>query len=399
VAPTIHYLFPDHAFGYSCSTCDGRCCGADAVVLHIDLDRKILDRHPELLPFARPGVTEKLRVLEMPKPRCYFNRADHRCEIQVNEGYRAKPAMCRIFPVSLLWRMPDRDEIFAGLEMRHCPIFLTHDRVPDTALDHAGLHAQIGEAIETGEFVPYNAPAHMARYPRWFLAQESRWVARYAEDRSRPFGDLLARQLASALSDAPVEHDPSAAVLADARPRLAAHLAPVAALFGIEHAPELDAATNQNLVALSPMLRMNWFMDGADEDYQARAIRIPFVFATLAMFAAVQSAATTAVGVRPPDRTLQAIDGLHNALGAVAMLTTYLDGAAIPGPGHEHVTWPDYLAPHVRGLVNVGPDGKSTLLRSLRERIEELELPPGDRLLPVRLLAKHRGTVRFVEVG
>lgn len=382
MAPTIHFLFPDGALGHDCARCDQRCC-AGGVLLHLDRDRHVLDRAPDLRVFTRPGPGPRLRVLEMPRPRCYFVRDDGRCELHHQGGHAAKPAMCRLFPVNLAWRLPAHDAIVVGLFVSICPLEVVAGDATG-GLRHDALLGEVRAALDGGELTPTRAAPHLDRFPRDFLTLEQRLLAGFARDRQRPLREVLATQLAITTHPRPLDHVPGEDEVAAARGAIRDHVAEVAALLGIADPPEPDPDTAAGLMAMAGLLRMSWLLEPSDLDHDEHMVRLPFALATLGLLAACQVRARTTIAPGAPGLGLQAIHALSRSLGPLAMITTYLDDAVVAtGP----------LPPAVRPLVS--PPGRP---QALADRLAAAVRSHDDRMQALRALAEARAAVRFVGV-
>lgn len=397
-SPSIHFLFPDGALGYDCASCDQRCCSG-STVFHAQRDRHVLAEHPELRPFVRPSATPSLRVLDMPRPRCFFLESTGHCQLQTKHGYRAKPATCRLYPANLIWQVPGRHEHIVSVYLRVCPLRLVNSTSAHTALAHGELRNAIEDFLGTGELHPSAAPTHLGSYPDWFLKVEDRILRELGHDRAASYDEYLAFQLAITNADMPHLKRPSARDLDRARQSIRAHVAETADLLGIDPSLAVDQRTSDALTACTGMFRMAFFFDAHHEDYRELLTRIPYALASIRLFAASQLAAIESIGARKASLDLQGVDALFHAMRALAMLTTYVEEAAVPRTRIGRAEWPAELRRATAWLANLDDDGRLMELQSLRERIRGLQVGPDDVIGVLKTFAGIRDAVHFAPLA
>lgn len=140
-----YFTFPDGVLGYDCARCGQRCCRGKGIALTAD----------ELVPLARraPSVAGQLRLRAGGSVHatdltdgCWFLAGDGRCAVEVEEGRRAKPATCRLFPFNRVYRVGEVRVVDVNTTL--CPI----EVVADGGARHAELAAEID--VEAGRGSP-----------------------------------------------------------------------------------------------------------------------------------------------------------------------------------------------------------------------------------------------------
>lgn len=133
----IYLAFPDGVFDYVCAECTALCCRGQGFAGNLTREVGELVRLYPALQWAAVSRWGDEVSFITPAGKCFFLRADHLCQIEVDHGKAQKPGVCSLFPFNSFARIGDTLVVSPHFM---CPLRL---HVPPRPSAVAGTHAQV----------------------------------------------------------------------------------------------------------------------------------------------------------------------------------------------------------------------------------------------------------------
>lgn len=144
----IYFAFASGRFAYDCVACSAKCCRGFGY--RVDVGRELAAQtrsHPAIEVFVdrvQEGVFNQVAVRNCP-PECFFLNENGLCEVQVRDGFDAKPETCRLFPFNNIRRIANY--LVIGPHPELCPISVLPSGSVSLMSSHPELIRQIGSTI------------------------------------------------------------------------------------------------------------------------------------------------------------------------------------------------------------------------------------------------------------
>lgn len=257
-------------------------------------------------------------VLQQFDERCAYLATDGACRLHRDNGFEAKPPVCKLFPASAVSLWPDATLIVAPDFT--CPLELGEPLSVDSVpLDHAALRPLLeAEGHRLGATtisLPNGTPSDALD-----LERECRDAEPFSADAD--YIDYAARQLvraayrASGIAGRPVARQD----VANARADLLVHLAEVTRLLGSRPPPALPERSTRCMIAMTGTLRLRLLHMFSEEPYWRAVERIPFVLCVIAWYAAHHVASMRLRGATSYELSPGALDRLWRSMVGRALL-------------------------------------------------------------------------------
>lgn len=291
----VYFPFADGIWSYNCAACGSKCCkgyGFSATQQEfIQLSR----RHPRLALFADAAGSNGIVPLNNLSDRCFFLQDDGYCRVQNEDGYAAKPFVCRTFPLNVYRLSESAGTLFVSPNVL-CPIKRFEGQPGDYQVRHADLLQEVAQAADairaTAQGVQAQARPDAPTFERVWSAADIQF-----ETWCRDFVPTAAETLSAvAYHAAALVHWEATQALpagnfvgsADAQACHDNMLAVVrrsAASLGLEPFDAEAALRQPHLLSLVPMLRV-WMIEMLTSLHISDVLgMVPATFANLALFA------------------------------------------------------------------------------------------------------------------
>jgi hypothetical protein len=157
----VYFAFGSGRLKYDCVTCGSQCCRGNGFILsgNHQLKRRLMER-PQLGLFLTQGAGESQFVVRNCPPACFFLTQTGQCGIHANEGYDAKPELCRLFPFNDMRRVGQYLVVAPHREL--CPLAVVDAGSVSESSSHKhllqGMQAQgVAEVIPVAEPIGVDA--------------------------------------------------------------------------------------------------------------------------------------------------------------------------------------------------------------------------------------------------